>query len=73
MAIISWSLWILIWGLAGYFNVRAIILYVKKKRMEKDMAAYWQHQSLMMRNAGKVEGSKFSYNPFADLLKEEEL
>lgn len=47
MTFIVWFLWNLIWGLAGYFTVRAIILYVEKRRMEKAWADYMQHQRLM--------------------------
>lgn len=48
MVFIAWFLWILIWGLAGYFTVRAIKTHIEIKRVEKAMAAYYQHQRLMM-------------------------
>ncbi len=73
MAFVAWFLWNLIWGLAGYFTVRAIILYVQKRRMEKAWAAYIQHQRLMMRYAGTYNNVHLSSDPCEDLLKKEDL
>jgi membrane protein DedA with SNARE-associated domain len=55
--IIAWILWILIWGLAGYFTVRAIKMHIEKRRMEKMMAAYYNQQMLLMRLAGRYNNS----------------
>ena len=71
MTIVAVFLWILIWGLAGYFTVRAIIMHIQKKRMEKAWAAYVQHQRLMRRYPGKFTTTHFSSDPFEDLLKKD--
>lgn len=70
---IAWFCWILIWGLAGYFTVRAILMHIERKRAEKAWAAYVQHQRIMMRNPGKFTTTHFSSNPFDDLLHKEDL
>jgi hypothetical protein len=49
MAYILAILWVLVWGLTGYFSVRAILLCIERKRNEKMMAAYIQH-TMQMRN-----------------------
>lgn len=67
----AWFCWILIWGLSGYFTVRAILMHIERKRAEKAWAAYIQHQRLMMRNPGKFATTHFSSDPFEDLLKKD--
>lgn len=71
MAFVAVFLWILIWGLAGYFTVRAIIMHIQRKLMEKAWAAYVQHQRLMMKNPGKFTTTHFSYDLFEDLSKKD--
>lgn len=67
----AWFCWILIWGLSGYFTVRAILMHIERKRAEKAWAAYVQHQRLMMRHPGKFTTTHFSSDPFEDLLKKD--
>ena len=71
MTFVAWFVWILIWGLAGYFTVRAILTHIERKRAERAWAAYVQHQRLIMRNQGKFTMTHFSDNPFEDLLKKD--
>lgn len=70
---IAWFCWTLIWGLAGYFTVRAILMHIERKRAEKAWAAYMQHQRLMMKRTAATVGKTFSLNPFDDLLHKEDL
>ena len=70
---IAWFCWFLIWGLTGYFTVRAILMHIERKRAEKAWAAYIQHQRLMMRDSGKFTTTRFSSDPFEDLLKKDDL
>ena len=73
MALVALFLWILIWGLAGYFTVRAIMIRMEEKRRREWFAAYMHQQRTMMKHAGKTTGTQFSLNPFDDLLKKEGL
>ena len=73
MYIIAAIAWVLVWVLAGYFTIGAILVHIERKRAEKAWAAYIQHQRLMMRNTGKYTTTHFSSNPFDDLLKKDDL
>ena len=46
MFIIAFALWVLIWGAAGYFIVRTILIRREKKRLQEMMAhrLIMQHQ-----------------------------
>ena len=73
MAFIICFLWILIWGLTGYFTVRAILTHIETKRREKAMAAYLNLRGTMRMNANRYNYANLSPNPFDDLLKKEDL
>ena len=67
-------LWVLIWGLVGYFSVRAIQVHIEKKRAEDAMACYAIQKMILERRLGKVNGrTEVVYNPFAGILRGEEL
>ena len=71
MTIIAWVCWILIWGLAGFFTVRAIQVRNEMKRTEKAMIAWYQDRQLLMNLAGKYNNTNLSSNPFEDLNKKD--
>lgn len=67
MLIIASILWVLIWGAAGYFTVRAILMHFKKKRIEKAMA----NRCIMQHELHKYAGKFYTIdveNLFGDLL-----
>ena len=41
-------LWILVWGLAGYFTVRAIKMHIERKRMEKEQVEYLKQRQILI-------------------------
>ena len=40
--------WILVWGLAGYFTVGAIKMHIERKRMEKEMVVYLNQRTALI-------------------------
>ena len=70
MIIILAILWILIWGLVGYFTVRAIQVHIETKRWEKYQAAramYYPHY-LMGQSKKSMKSDEITSNPFEGLL-----
>jgi divalent metal cation (Fe/Co/Zn/Cd) transporter len=66
--IIAVILWVLIWGLAGYFTVRAIQIHVQSKRWERYMKARAMHyRNDLMRRAKNVN-IEITDNPFETLV-----
>ena len=60
-------LWILIWGLAGYFTVRAIQIHIQSKRWERYMNARAMYcRDDLMRRA-KHAGIEITSNPFESI------
>lgn len=37
MIIVAWILWIVMWGTAGYFTVRAILNHIQYRKMVKQL------------------------------------
>lgn len=68
-------LWILIWGAAGYFTVRAIQMREESKRRAAAIADWYMRQQAIQRkaNAGRNGDIVISLNPFDDLLKKDDL
>ena len=64
-------LWISIWGLAGFFTVRAIQVRNEIKREEEAMAAWMQQRQLMKKHAGYYSSENLSSDPFEDLSKKD--
>lgn len=60
-------LWILMWGAAGYFTVRAIQMHIEKKRIEKAMAARAKLCAEQLKYS-KTASGQVVYNPFVGIL-----
>ena len=73
MVFVTAFLWILVWGLVGYFTVGAIIMHIQKKRMDKAWVAYVHHQRLMMKYPGKytLTHNNYDSNRLEELLRED--
>ena len=72
MIYIAFILWILIWGLAGYFTVRAIQIHIQSKRWERYMKARaMNYQYYRMRHPEEVS-KEISDNPFEKFFTSEE-
>ena len=63
-------LWIAVWGLAGYFTVRAIKARNEKKRVEEALANLLIQQMNLNRQSENVSrnNSDIVYNPFEGIL-----
>lgn len=60
-------LWILMWGAAGYFTIRAIQIHIEKKRIEKVMAARAKLCTEQLKYS-KTTSGQVVYNPFVGIL-----
>ena len=68
MIIIAIILWILIWGLTGYFTVRAIQIHIQSKHWERYMnARAMYYRDDLMRRA-KNANIEIIDNPFETLV-----
>lgn len=67
MVLIAFILWILIWGLAGYFTVRAIRMGIERRRSEMIMAEYLAQRQALKRYANTFEKNQLKANPFDNL------
>lgn len=63
-------LWIVVWGLAGYFTVRAIKARNEKKRVEEVLANLAIQRMNLNRQSEKANrnNSDIVYNPFEGIL-----
>ena len=70
MMYIACILWVLIWGLAGYFTVRAYQVHVESKRWEKYMKGRNMYPPIYIvkKSEEKVNNDKLTGDPFENLL-----
>lgn len=66
--IIAVILWVLIWGLAGYFTVRAIQIHVQSKRWERYMKARAMYYRDDLMRRAKNANIEITSNPFETLV-----
>ena len=67
MIIIAVILWILIWGLAGYFTVRAIQVHIQSKRWERYMKARTMYYRNDLLRRAKNANIEITIDPFEGL------
>lgn len=69
MTYVVFALWILMWGAAGYFTVRAIQMHIEKKRIEKAMAARVTLYGVPVKKPTDTStDNQVVYNPFVGIL-----
>ena len=71
MTFVTWILWILIWGVAGYFTVRFIQTRREIKRVEKEWEVYMIQRRATMANMYRSYNLQVSSDPFEDLSKKD--
>lgn len=71
MLIVLVLVWILVWGLAGYFTVRAIQMRAERKRMVKALVEWNNIQQAARERT--LKAMQFSSNPFDDISKKDDL
>lgn len=69
MLIIAWIVWIPIWGLLGYFTVKAIVCGVNDWRYARTSAVWFREQKALEKKTTREEKRKdITDNPFEGLL-----
>jgi hypothetical protein len=71
MIIVAFILWVLIWGMAGYFTVRAIQMHIERKRIAKAMTAM-RHAVPAKKITDKDGNVMYSVFPMFDNLSQKE-
>ena len=69
MLFIAWIVWILVWGLVGYFTTRAILNGVNSWRYARTSAVWFRERKALEKKTAREEKRKdIVYNPFEGLL-----
>ena len=69
MTIIAGIAWILIWGLAGYLTVRAVLTSAERHRAVRTSTVWFpKHKAQEKKNAAVTRSRDIVYNPFEGLL-----